>query len=859
MEVSVTEKKMIDAYPALVAILDREGNILCVNREWQGRTTEANGFFGREYSVGNYFDYLARAAENGNDFALKIILGIRQVIEGEPDFHITYPVINSSNQKNWYKVTVRPADDKLDTFLLIHEDVSRLIQTTVALRESQERYKQQFMEADMPILIGKPDGDILDANPAALDLLGYTKEELLKIHRNEVIDISSAQSREAVEQHAETGEFQGELPMIDKYGKRIPVELSSKIYRNETGHLRTLTMFKDISARKEVEEKFETEKRFNETALDSLPGLFVLLDEQSQIIRFNNGFTVELGYDDPADLDKSIFDIIVPEDHQNVIEALTEVREHGKGEVQATLVKKNGDRRIYKFRGNRFNSKDEVYIAATGIDITENIEIEREKEFTYELMAQLFNNSPIGIVLSDTENKAERVNDQFTRMFGFQSPEILGNSVDELISPSELREDAERINEQVLNGKATQQETVRRRKDGSELPVLLGTVPVKMAGKVVAVYGIYIDISERIELEVRISELFEKEKKARKEAEKSKLKLEKMFAQSPTGIALLEGDQFKFIMANSAYHKLIGGREIIGRNFDDVLPEMKSQGISETLRKVYDSGESYVAEEERVEVVDSNGQLAEHFLNYTCKPLFDDDGHIYGIFVEAVDVTELVNSRNKIQNSLKEKEILLQEVHHRVKNNLAVITGLMDLQMMDTPDDILNPKLREVQSRIFSIAQIHEAIYQQEDVVRVKFDEYLKQMVDSWKQNSEHRDIRLDVKLDNVSLNLNQAVSCGLLTNELMNLIDSSGNGKQNHFSLSLVQKEDLIVIGFENRNFGVSSVEEIEQAEKFNLKIIQVLLSQLSASYHFEEGEAKKLIIQFQKVDVKGSSSSFI
>jgi len=260
-----------------------------------------------------------------------------------------------------------------------------------------------------------------------------------------------------------------------------------------------------------------------------------------------------------------------------------------------------------------------------------------------------------------------------------------------------------------------------------------------------------------------------------------------------------------------------------------------------------------------VEVVDSNGQLAEHFLNYTCKPLFDDGGHIYGIFVEAVDVTELVNSRNKIQNSLKEKEILLQEVHHRVKNNLAVITGLMDLQMMDTPDDILNPKLREVQSRIFSIAQIHEAIYQQEDVVRVKFDEYLKQMVDSWKQNSEHRDIRLDVKLDNVSLNLNQAVSCGLLTNELMNLIDSSGNGKQNHFSLSLVQKEDLIVIGFENRNFGVSSVEEIEQAEKFNLKIIQVLLSQLSASYHFEEGEAKKLIIQFQKVDVKGSSSSFI
>lgn len=858
METLSVEKSLIDAYPAYVAMLDIDGNILCVNRAWEERSENTNGFFGREFCDDNYFDHLARAAENGNDYALKLILGLRQVLENNTDFAITYPV-SDSTEKNWYKVTIRPIDEEGKNFLVVHEDVSKLIKTSAALKETQERYKQQFMESGMAILIGKPDGEIMDANPAAKELLGYTLEELLRLNRKDVLDLEDPETVEAVKKRAETGEYSGELIMIDKPGNKVSVELTSKTYRNETGHLRTLTMFKDISAKKEMEDKLDTEKRFNETALNSLPGLFVLLDENSQLVRFNNGFTDELGFDDPSDMDKSIYDIIIPEDHLKVESALEKVRNSGFGEVKLTLLGKKGDKHIYKFRARRFISKNQVYIVATGIDITENIRIEREKNYTYELMAQLFNNSPIGIVLSDKENRAERVNEKFVNMFGYTESEIIGNRIDDKISPPDLIEAANKINSETFNGTSTQIETVRVNKKGEEIPVLLGTVPVTVDAETVAAYGIYIDISERIKLEQQISELFEKEKKARKDVEKSKIKLEEIFVQSPSSIALLEGEDFRFIMANSSYNELISRDDIMGKKIEEVLPELSDQGIIQTLKKVYTTGEPYIAKEELVKLYNGDGVLVEHYLNYTCKPIYNNAREVYGLFIEAVDVTELVNSRIKVQNSLKEKEILLQEVHHRVKNNLAVITGLMDLQMMDTDDTYLNPKLKEVQGRIFSIAQIHEAIYQQEDVVRVKFNDYLNYMVESWKQDSEYNDIDLKFEFEDVDLNLNQAVSCGLLTNELMNLVGNSNNGKGNKAMLTLVQAGDMVEIGVENQQFGISGIDEIEKAEKFNLKIIQVLLNQLSATYRFENGNSKKLIIRFKKADVKGSSSSFI
>lgn len=858
MEISTVEKLLIDAYPTSTAILNQEGEIQCVNRAWEEKRERANGFFGPSYRNKNYFELLAIKAESGNDYALKIILGLRKVIETEQDFSITYPV-SEQGEKNWYKITIRPLCNESKKYLVFHEDVSQLIKTSYQLRESQERYKQQFQESSMAILIGKPNGDLLDANKSATKILGYSYDELLLIRMADLYSPNNEKLREALQVRTETGEFQGELEMVKKSGEIVHVELTSKIYRNEGGHLRSLTMFKDISSRKEMAEKLDMEQRFSETALNCLPGLFTVFDKNGEMVRWNMGYFQELGYDPEDDQKTNIFEIVVPEDHEKLSETMVSVLKNGEGEVEARLQTRTGERKFYKFRVGRLESKNESYIVATGIDITEKLRIEKEKAISYQLMKQLFDNSPVGIVLSDKNYCAEQVNSTFTQMFGYEEEEIRGKNIDDLLSPSELKEEAVNINNRVFKGIASQIETRRVHKNGDLTPVIMGTVPVKVAGEVVASYGIYIDVSERERLLQKISELFEMEKSAREEVEKSKIKLEEMFAQSPTSIVLLEGNDFRFVLANHSYRQLVGDRDVIGEKFFDILPEFSGQDIGKKLESVYKTGEPYIGQNEKILINDENGDPVEYYLNYTCKPLYDNNREIYGIFIEAVDVTELVNSRLKVQNSLMEKEILLQEVHHRVKNNLAVIVGLMELQMMEVKDDSLAPKLREVQSRIFSIARIHEAIYQQEDVVRVTFDSYLNSMLESWKQNNYNDNIEILLDLEAVDLNLNQAVSCGLLTNEIMNLVKHNRNGDSHKMGFSLRQNEDIVEIGVENPNFDLSKDQDIEPAERFNQKIIKVLLNQLTASHKIENGNTKKLLIQFKKTDVKGSSSSFI
>lgn len=858
MEVTVAEKKLIDVYPASTAILNQAGDIQCVNRVWEEKRERAYGFFGPSYIDRNYFELLAAKAESGNDYALKIILGLRQVIDGEEVFNITYPV-SDGNEKNWYKITIRRLCDECEKYIVFHEDVSQLIKTSHQLRELQERYKQQFQESSMAILIGKPGGELLDANKAATQILGYSYDELLMVRWDNMFVVSDEKFRGALQILKEKGEFLGELEMVNKSGESVYVEMTSKIYRNEAGHLRTLTMFKDISVRKVIAEKLDLEQRFTETALNSLPGLFTVLNESGKMVRWNVRYPEELGYEPDENHNMNVFDFIVPEDHEKLSEAMASVLKNGEGEVEARLKAKSGEKKFYKFRAGRFESKNEKYIVATGIDITEKLRIEEEKALSYQLMKQLFDNSPVGIVLSDKNHCVEQVNSTFSEMFGYRSEEIRGREIDGFLSPPELKDEAVTINKQIFKGIVTQIETSRVHKNGKLIPVILGTVPVKISGEVVAAYGIYIDISEREKLLLKISELFEMEKSAREEVEKSKIKLEEVFAQSPTSIALLEGDDFRFVLANHSYRKLVGEREVIGKKFFDILPELSEQDIGKIIESVYETGKPYIGQKEKVLINDRLGNVEEFYLNYTCKPLYNNQREIYGIFIEAVDVTELVNSRLKVQNSLKEKEILLQEVHHRVKNNLAVITGLMELQMMDGSDESLVPKLREVQSRIFSIARIHEAIYQQEDVTRVNFDSYLNSMVESWKQNCDNNKIEIFLDLETVELNLNQAVSCGLLTNEIMNLVEHSRNGTSSKIGIRLRQIEDIVEIEVENPNFDLSEDRDIELPEKFNLKIIQVLLNQLMASYNFENDNTNKLLIQFKKADVKGSSSSFI
>ncbi|MGF1668906.1 MAG: sensor histidine kinase, partial [Balneolaceae bacterium] len=256
-------------------------------------------------------------------------------------------------------------------------------------------------------------------------------------------------------------------------------------------------------------------------------------------------------------------------------------------------------------------------------------------------------------------------------------------------------------------------------------------------------------------------------------------------------------------------------------------------------------------------------------------PIIIDDAviAIYGMYVDLSEqkemetkIQELLESektaRKNIEKSLHDKNILLQEVHHRVKNNMAVVTGLLELQIMDDDNPEVIKKLREVQGRIYAIAKIHETLYSNEDMVNIRFDKYLKSLLTSIPAFQYLDNMSEVVKLDTdeFTLNLNQAVPAGLIINEILSSsIDEKST--ENHPEILVCAKveNDMVEITLESEILNTDYAGNRLNDGKFQYKLIEILSSQLEAKLDISENSIKKITLTFKKAAIRGSSSSIL
>jgi PAS domain S-box-containing protein len=146
----------------------------------------------------------------------------------------------------------------------------------------------------------------------------------------------------------------------------------------------------------------------------------------------------------------------------------------------------------------------------------------------------------------------------------------------------------------------------------------------------------------------------------------------------------------------------------------------------------------------------------------------DANGNFAGITVVSRDITERKRTEADLQDTLHEKTVLLQEIHHRVKNNLQVVASLLALQGRTLGDEAAKHALEESRSRVLAMATVHKAMYESESLSRVDFAAYLRQLVPSMLKSSSARYVAIDYDLEPVELSIEDAIPCGLIVNELL-------------------------------------------------------------------------------------------
>jgi len=250
-----------------------------------------------------------------------------------------------------------------------------------------------------------------------------------------------------------------------------------------------------------------------------------------------------------------------------------------------------------------------------------------------------------------------------------------------------------------------------------------------------------------------------------------------------------------------------------------------------------------------VQLVNRKGEVKEFFATFDMIP-----GTRKGI-ISFMDITDRKVAENKIKKSLREKEILLREIHHRVKNNLQIISTLLELQCDQIKDEEVMELYRESENRIQSIALIHENLYQSDDLASIQIDEYINNLLnDLMNSYGIESSVNLNIDVDKITLGIETAIPCGLIINELVSnsLKYAFPNGTSGNIYLSLKEKDDgtfKLLISDDGSAFP-SDFEE-KKNRTLGLQLVNNLVKQLDGDLDFNK-EKKEFKINFKELTYK-------
>jgi PAS domain S-box-containing protein len=460
-------------------------------------------------------------------------------------------------------------------------------------------------------------------------------------------------------------------------------------------------------------------------------------------------------------------------------------------------------------------------------DITEHKRVEMALKEEKEKAERYLDTAGVILVALNTQGQVTLMNKKGRQVLGYDSSEIIGKNWFDHFLIEELRDEIKEVFKKLLSGEieaAEYYENSILTKQGQERVIAWHNTTLRNdQGNIIGIFSSGEDITERCQAENAL-------RRAKKEWEST-------FDAMSDWMVLIDekGDILRSNRAGEEYTGL-AVKDIIGKNCC-LLVHGKDKYIDQCpLRLAMRSGEK--------------GQLelqvphSDRWLMVTVDPLKDEAGTVQGAVHIIRDITVRKQAEQAIKDSLREKELLLREIHHRVKNNLQVISSLINFQARCIEDKLSIDSLRELQSRIRSMSLIHEKLYQSKDLAYVDFKQYLEGLTSElYRTYGVTKDrIRLEIDVEDFAPSIELAIPCGLIINELTsNALKHAFPGDRKGRIVISVKKADKKTIQLTVGDNGTSLPPELNfrKTDSLGLQLVTLLAEdQLNGRIELEQDE---------------------
>lgn len=386
---------------------------------------------------------------------------------------------------------------------------------------------------------------------------------------------------------------------------------------------------------------------------------------------------------------------------------------------------------------------------------------------------------------------------------------------------------------------------------------LMGTLPAALALKtirsialpVIVIYPLATVLIGRI-ISDAISRYrsIEALKKSGEDLRTSELKIRTIFNTIPDMI-WLKDTQGVYLACNTMFERFFGAseKEITGKRDHDFVDAGLADEFREHDRKAMLAGKK-TSNEEWITFAATGRQA---LMDTVKTPLYDDKGTLVGVLGISHEITERKENENRIKALLEEKEILLKEVHHRIKNNMNTIKGLLTLQLYATENPVVSAALKDAESRIQSIIMLYDRLYCTDNYRELSVKAYLEplasEVINSFPGTAA---IRLDISIEDFILNVQTLTSIGIIMNEILtNSMKHAFTGRtEGLIRIRLWSEGPEAHLTIEDDGNGIRETVDTRKPAGFGMQLINMIVEQTGARIALQATSGTRYTLDFSR-----------